>query len=75
MKTTHLSFRFAPDLADQTNEMAKLKRMTRAAYVREAVREKNERSLRERMVYLSKQLRQSHPGESQAMETASRTTT
>lgn len=45
MKTIQISFRMHAELADQTADMAKLQRMTRAAYVREAVREKNERSL------------------------------
>lgn len=69
MKTTHFSLRIEPALADQTNELAKLKRMTRAAYVREAVREKNEKSLRERMVYLSKHLPRVHSDEAGRIQT------
>jgi hypothetical protein len=41
--------------------------MTASDYVREAVREKNERAMKDRMVFLSRQLSAQHLTESVAM--------
>ena len=56
MSAATLSFRAPADFAEQTKKLASMFNMTSSDYVREAVREKNERALKERMVFLSKQL-------------------
>ena len=70
MAATTLSFRAPSEFAEQTRALAKAMHMSSSDYVREAVREKNERELRDRMVFLSAQLSARHLGENQAMETA-----
>jgi Arc/MetJ-type ribon-helix-helix transcriptional regulator len=42
--------------------------MSASDYVREAVREKNERAIKERLVFLSKQLSMQHLSENNAMD-------
>jgi predicted transcriptional regulator len=56
MSTATLSFRASAEFAEQTKALADVFNMSSSDYVREAVREKNERMLQQRMVYLSKQL-------------------
>ena len=48
--------------------MARALSMSASDYVREAVREKNERALKERMVFLSGQLSAQHLAENQTMD-------
>jgi predicted transcriptional regulator len=68
MTAATLSFRAPSELAEQTKALAKAMRMTSSDYVREAVREKNERALKDRMVFLSSQLSARHLAENQAMD-------
>lgn len=71
MTATTLSFRAPLDFAEQTRKLASVFNMTSSDYVREAVREKNERMLKERMVFLSQQLAASSLAENQSMDSAS----
>ena len=70
MSTATLSFRASSEFAEQTRSLASLFNMPSSEYLREAVREKNERVLKERMVYLSKQLSAKHLLENDAMDAA-----
>ena len=67
MNATTLSFRAAEDFAALTKSLASALSMSVSDYVREAVREKNERALTDRMVFLSKALSAQHLAENQAM--------
>jgi hypothetical protein len=67
MSTATLSFRAPAEFADQTKALAAALRMTSSDYVREAVREKNERTQRARMVFLSAQLSACHLAENESM--------
>ena len=71
MSATTLSFRASDEFAEQTKALASLFNMPSSEYLREAVREKNERMLKERMTHLSKQLSARHLLESEAMDAAS----
>lgn len=68
MNTATLSFRAPLEFANQTRSLAKALHMTSSDYVREAVREKNERALKQRMVFLSSKLSAAHLAENQAMD-------
>lgn len=68
MTAATLSFRAPSEFAEQTRTLAKAMHMTSSDYVREAVREKNERTLKERMVFLSAQLSARHLAENQSMD-------
>ena len=70
MTATTLSFRATSDFAEQTKALARSMQMTSSDYVREAVREKNERALADRLVFLSAQLSVRHLAENQAMDSA-----
>lgn len=70
MSSATLSFRAPSEFAEQTRTLAAELRMTSSDYVREAVREKNERTLRERMIFLSGKLSAQHLAENQAMGAA-----
>lgn len=70
MTAATLSFRASSEFADQTKSLASLFNMPSSEYLRMAVREKNERVLRERMAYLSKQLSNKHLLENEAMDAA-----
>ena len=70
MSATTLSFRASSEFAEQTKAMASLFNMPSSEYLREAVREKNERMLKERMTHLSKQLSARHLLENEAMDVA-----
>ena len=71
MPAATLSFRAPSEFAEQTKALARALSMTASDYVREAVREKNERALKERMVFLSRQLSTRHLAENQAMDASS----
>lgn len=71
MSAATLSFRAPADFAEQTKKLACMFNMTCSDYVREAVREKNERALKERMIFLSKQLSAASLQENEAMDSAS----
>lgn len=68
MSAATLSFRAPAEFAEQTKALASALRMSASDYVREAVREKNERAIKARMVFLSKQLSAQHLTENQAMD-------
>jgi len=68
MSLTTLSFCASPEFAEQTKALARLLSMSASDYVREAVREKNERAMKDRMVFLSRQLLAPHLKESEAMQ-------
>lgn len=70
MSATTLSFRASTEFAEQTKALASLFNMPSSEYLREAVREKNERVLKDRMTYLSKQLSGRHLLENEAMDAA-----
>ncbi len=70
MNTATLSLRVRPEFAEQTKAMASALNMSSSDYVREAVREKNERALKERMAFLSRKLSARHLVENQAMDAA-----
>lgn len=68
MSASTLSFRAPSDFAEQTKALAKAMHMTSSDYVREAVREKNERAMKDRMIFLSARLSARHLAENKAME-------
>ena len=68
MADTTLSFRATADFAELTQAMATALGVTRSDYVREAVREKNERALKERMKFLSRKLSAGHLAENLSMD-------
>jgi len=68
MSTATLSFRAPAEFAKQTKALATAFNMSSSDYVREAVREKNERLLKDRMVFLSKHLSARHLAENEAMD-------
>ncbi len=70
MNASTLSFRASTEFAEQTRSLASLFNMPSSEYLREAVREKNERVLKDRMTYLSKQLSGKHMLENEAMDGA-----
>ena len=70
MNATTLSFRASSEFAEQTRSLDTLCNMPSSEYLREAVREKNERVLKDRMAYLSKQLSGKHLLENEAMDAA-----
>ena len=68
MSATTLSFRAPTEFAEQTKTLARTLSMSASDYVREAVREKNERAIRDRMVFLSRQLSALHLAENLSMD-------
>ena len=70
MTAATLSFRASSEFADQTKSLASLFNIPSSEYFRMAVREKNERVLRDRMAYLSTQLSNKHLLENEAMDAA-----
>lgn len=70
MSSATFSFRAPSEFAEQTRNLAAELRMTSSDYVREAVREKNERTLKDRMIFLSRTLSALHLAENQAMSAA-----
>ena len=55
-----LSFRSHAELVEQTNAFARLSGMSRSDYLRKAIEEKNERTLAERIAFLSRALSAKH---------------
>ncbi len=70
MTAATLSFRTTQSFAEQTKALASIFNLSSSDYVREAVREKNERALKERMQFLSKALSAQHLAENEAMDAA-----
>jgi len=71
MTTITVSFHASAEFAEQTTASANVLHMSCADYVREAVREKNERVLKGHMTHLSKQLSVRHLAENQTMDATS----
>ena len=71
MSAATLSFRAPPEFAEQTKALARALSMSASDYVREAVREKNERAIKDRMVFLSQQLSAQHLAENVSMDGSS----
>ena len=68
MSATTLSFRVPAEFAEQTKTLARSLSMSASDYVREAVREKNERAIKDRMVFLSRELSAQHLAENLSMD-------
>lgn len=68
MGAVTLTFRSPPKLAAQTDELARVSGMSRSDYLRQAIEEKNERTLAERIVYLSRTLSDKHLEINEAMD-------
>lgn len=71
MPAVIISFRASSEFADQTRSLAQLFNTPSSEYLREAVREKNERVLKDRMVFLSRQLSAKQLLENEAMDASS----
>ena len=70
-KPMTLSFRAEPDLIEQIALAAKIVRQNRADYMKQAVGERNERILTERVAFLSKQLSAQSLAECKELDAAS----
>ena len=68
MRAVTLSFRAAEDLAEQTRSMAEVVGLKSSEYIREAVREKNERVTAERIAHLSRALAADHLAFNESIE-------
>lgn len=68
MTAATLSVRVSSELANHTRELAQVLNMPISEYLREAVRDKNVQVLKDRMVFLSKQLSAKHLLESNGMD-------
>lgn len=68
MGAVPLTFRSPTELVEQTDELARLSGMSRSDYLRKAIEEKNERTLAERIVFLSHALSAKHLEINQAMD-------
>jgi hypothetical protein len=68
MSAAVLTFRAAPELGSQTRSLAKAVGMSNSDYVREAVREKNERLMAERIAMLSRCLSAEHLAFNEALD-------
>ena len=60
MGAVPLTFRSSTELVEQTDELARLSGMSRSDYLRKAIEEKNQRTLAERIVFLSQALSAKH---------------
>ena len=68
MSTATLSFRAGTEFAKQTKALASLFNLPSSEYLRDAVREKNERVLKDRMTFLSQKLSAQHLLENEAVD-------
>ncbi|EYS80495.1 MAG: antitoxin of toxin-antitoxin stability system [Cupriavidus necator] len=68
MQGTTLSFRAGEELADQTRALAKASGQKTSDYIRDAVREKNEREMASRIAMLSRKLSAKHLAASEDMD-------
>ena len=68
MQGTTLSFRAADELAEQTRALATAAGQKTSDYIRDAVREKNERELASRIATLSRKLSAKHLAANEAMD-------
>lgn len=68
MHAATLSFRAGDDLVEETRTSASLAGLKSSDYIREAVREKNERVMAERIAMLSRQLSVKHLAFNESVE-------
>ncbi len=68
--STTLSFRTTTEFIEQTHSFASMVGLKSAEYVREAVREKNERVMADRLGVLSRQLSAKHQAFNESIEDA-----
>jgi hypothetical protein len=68
MQATTLSFRAGEDLAEQTRALAGMLGLKSSDYMREAVREKNQRVTAEHIAKLSKELAAEHLALNESIE-------
>jgi predicted transcriptional regulator len=68
MHATTLSFRAGEDLAEQTRTLANIVGLKSSDYMREAVREKNERVTAQHIAKLSKELAAEHLAFNESIE-------
>lgn len=66
--TTTLSFRTTSEFVEQTHSFANMLGLKNSEYVREAVREKNERVMAERLTALSRKLSAKHLALNESIE-------
>jgi folate-dependent tRNA-U54 methylase TrmFO/GidA len=66
--STTLSFRTTTEFIEQTHSFASMVGLKSAEYVREAVREKNERVMADRLATLSRQLSAKHQAFNESLE-------
>lgn len=67
-----LTFRSTTELVEQTDELARLSGMSRSDYLRKAIEEKNQRTLAERIAFLSHALSAKHLEINAAMDASLR---
>lgn len=72
MGAVPLTFRSPTELVEQTDELARLSGMSRSDYLRKAIEEKNERTLAERIAFLSHALSAKHLEINKAMDASLR---
>ena len=68
MHATTLSFRAGDDLANQTRALANIVGMKSSDYIRQAVREKNEHVMAQRIAALSRELSAEHLAINESLE-------
>lgn len=66
--TATLSFRTTTEFAEQTHLFAEMAGLKNSEYIREAVREKNERLMAERLAALSRKLSAKHLAFSESLD-------
>lgn len=68
MHATTLSFRASDDLANQTRALANIVGLKSSDYIRQAVREKNEHVMAQRIAALSRELSAEHLAINESLE-------
>jgi predicted DNA-binding protein len=68
MHATTLSFRVGDDFAEQTRALANIVGLKSSDYIRQAVREKNEHVMAQRIATLSKELSTEHLALNETLE-------
>lgn len=68
MHATTLSFRAGDDLANQTRALANIVGLKSSDYIRQAVREKNEHVMAQRIAALSRELSAEHLAINESLE-------
>ncbi len=68
MHSSTLSFRAGDDFAEQTRALANIVGLKSSDYIRQAVREKNERVMAQRIAALSRELSAEHLAVNESLE-------